>query len=153
KNPISTLGSAAAAFAAKLNADGTSLFYSGGLGSTALTKGTGIVIDAGGNAYVTGTADPSLPFPAVNPLPANLGGAAFLMKLGATADAATVPKTLMATTFGGATALPEAIALDPGGHIYIAGSSAGDLPVTSGAVQSSFRGGTADGFVAKIGST
>jgi hypothetical protein len=43
------------AFVAKVNASGTALDYCGYIGSTWADFGNGIAVDAGGNAYVTGT--------------------------------------------------------------------------------------------------
>jgi hypothetical protein len=47
-----------------------------------------------------------------------------------------------------------AIALDPSNNIWIAGSTVSkDLPVTSGAVESAYGGGSYDGFVAELAPT
>ena len=149
------------AFVAKLNADGTNLFYCSFLGgangntSEDGEEGLGIAIDTGGNAYVTGrtTANTTFPVGPVAPVFAGANaGTAFIAKIGATVSSTTPAKLLYSTTFGGRTARAEAIALDLKGNAYIAGTSAGDLPTTPGAFQPKPRG-QLDGFVAKLSTT
>ena len=144
------------AFVAKLNADGTALFYCSFLGGENTNtpddgeEGLGIAIDPGGNAYVTGrtTSGNSFPVgPLVLPFPDKLAGTAFVSKISVTG------KILYATTFGGKTAFGQSIALDPRGNVYLAGITAEDLPTTAGAFQSIFNGSVSDGFVAKIAGT
>jgi len=149
------------AFVAKLNADGTSLFYcsflGGNNGNTAEDgeEGLGIAIDPGGNAYVTGRTTAATTFP-VGPLAQSFSGStagtAFIAKIGATVSSTTPAKLLYSTTFGGRTAKAEAIAVDSKGNVYISGTSAGDLPTTTGAFQPKPQG-QLDGFVAKFSST
>ena len=150
------------AFIAKLNADGTALFYSSFLGGNNGNtpsdgeEGLGIAIDSAANAYVTGrtTSGASFPLGAVAPpFPANLQGTAFVAKIETSVSNNTVPKLLYSTTFGGSGASAGAIALDTKGNVYLAGSSTGSLPTTTGAFQTAFNGGPTDGFIAKIGST
>lgn len=147
------------AFVAKLNADGTALFYSSFLGGDNTNtpsdgeEGLGITIDFGGNAYVTGRTTSGVSFPAVLPLAANLQGTAFLTKIEATISNNTVPKVLYSTTFGGSGARGESIALDPKGNVYLGGTTPGTLPTTPGAFDTTFNGGTSDGFVAKFDTT
>jgi len=150
------------AFIAKLNADGTALFYSSFLGgnngntSSDGEEGLGIAIDSAANAYVTGrtTSGASFPLGAVAPpFPANLQGTAFVAKIQASLSNSTTPKLLYSTTFGGNGTSARAVALDPKGNVYLAGSTTGSLPTTTGAFQTAFNGGSTDGFVAKIGST
>ena len=150
------------AFIAKLNADGTALFYSSFLGgnngntSSDGEEGLGIAIDSAGNAYVTGrtTSGASFPLGAVAPpFPANLQGTAFVAKIEASLSNSTIPKLLYSTTFGGNGTSARAVTLDPKGNVYLAGSTTGSLPTTTGAFQPAFNGGSTDGFVAKISST
>jgi len=147
------------AFVAKLNADGTALFYSSFLGgdngntSSDGEEGLGITIDFGGNAYVTGRTTSGASFPAVLPLAANLQGTAFLAKIEATVSNNTVPKLLYSTTFGGSGARGESIALDSKGNVYLGGTTPGTLPTTSGAFDTTFNGGTSDAFIAKFNTT
>lgn len=147
------------AFVAKLNADGTALFYSSFLGgdngntATDGEEGLGITIDSGGNTYVTGFTTSGTSFPAVLPLASNLRGTAFLTKIEATISNNTVPKVLYSTTFGGSGGRGESIALDPKGNVYLGGSSPGTLPTTTGAFDTAFNGGPSDGFIAKFNTT
>lgn len=147
------------AFVAKLNADGTALFYSSFLGgdngntSSDGEEGLGITIDFGGNAYVTGRTTSGPSFPAVLPLATNLQGTAFLTKIEATISNSTVPKLLYSTTFGGIGARGESVALDPKGNVYLGGTTPGGLPTTAGAFDTTFNGGTSDAFIAKFNTT
>jgi hypothetical protein len=67
------------AFVAKLNAGGTALVFSTYLGGSDFDAGTGIAVDALGNAYVTGITI-STDFPTANPLQA-AGGGGFVAKI------------------------------------------------------------------------
>ncbi|HKU76001.1 MAG TPA: SBBP repeat-containing protein [Pyrinomonadaceae bacterium] len=147
------------AFVAKLNADGTALFYSSFLGgnngntSNDAEEGLGIAVDFAGNAYVTGRTTSGASFPAVLPLAGNLQGTAFLTKVEATIANNIVPKLIYSTTFGGSGARGESIALDPQGNVYLGGTTPGTLPVTTGAFDTIFNGGTSDAFIAKFNGT
>lgn len=74
------------AFVAKLNADGTALFYcsflGGNNGNTSADgeEGLGITIDFGGNVYVTGRTTSGATFPQVNPLTSNFRARHFLLR-------------------------------------------------------------------------
>jgi len=159
KNAFDSSQTNGEAFVAKLNADGTALFYCSFLGgSNANTvndgeEGLGLVIDFGGNVYVTGRTTSGATFPAVHPLAPNLSGTAFLAKIEATISSTTVPKLLYSSTFGGSGAQGEAIALDTRGNVYLAGTTTGGLPTTPNAFDTTFNGGTNDAFVAKFTST
>jgi hypothetical protein len=147
------------AFVAKLNADGTALFYSSFLGGdngntpSDGEEGLGITIDFGGNAYVTGRTTSGASFPTVLGLAGNLQGTAFLTKIEATISNNTVPKVLYSSTFGGSGARGESIALDPKGNVYLGGTTPGTLPTTAGAFDTTFNGGTSDAFIAKFNTT
>src|SRR6185295_8026730 len=161
KNAFDSSQTNGEAFVAKLNADGTALFYCSFLGgangntSEDGEEGLGVTIDSGGNAYVTGRTTSGTTFPAGPVAPVFSGtqaGSAFIAKIGATVSGTAPAKLLYSTTFGGRTAKAEAIALDLKGNAYIAGTSAGDLPTTPGAFQPKPRG-QLDGFVAKLSTT
>lgn len=67
ENPIqSTSGGGEDAFVTKLTPDGKALVYSTYLGGSGDDGGTGIAVDLGGNAYITGSTD-STDFPTANP--------------------------------------------------------------------------------------
>ena len=159
KNAFDSTQTNGEAFVAKLNADGTTLFYCSFLGgnngntSNDGEEGLGIVIDLGGNAYVTGRTTSGATFPSVLPLAGNLQGTAFLAKVEATISSTTVPKLLYSTTFGGPGTRGEAIAIDPTGNVYLGGITSKGLPTTPKAFDTSFNGGSSDAFVAKFGPT
>lgn len=159
KNAFDSTQQNGEAFVAKLNADGTALFYcsflGGNNGNTSADgeEGLGLTIDFGGNVYVTGRTTSGATFPQLLPLSSDLLGTAFLTKIEATISNNTVPKILYSTTFGGPRAKGEAIALDPRGNVYLAGTTGDGLTTTAGAFDTSFSGGPNDAFVAKFNST
>ena len=158
KNAFDSTQTNGEAFVAKLNADGTALFYCSFLGGNNTNtsndgeEGLGIVIDFGGNAYVTGRTTSGASFPSVLPLSPDLQGTAFLTKIEATISNNTVPKLLYSTTFGGSGAKAKAIALDARGNVYLGGTTTGGLPTTAGAFDTTFNGGD-DAFIAKFSSS
>jgi hypothetical protein len=136
------------AFVAKLNPAGSGLVYSTFLGSGGSEYGAAIVVDSGGNAYVTGNTASS-GFPTVNALQPRLGGSfdAFVAKLNIEGSA------LVYSTYLGGSGDDSGygIAVDTAGNAYVAGrTSSSDFP-TVNALQPSFGGG--DAFVAKISQT
>ncbi|MEQ1646294.1 MAG: SBBP repeat-containing protein, partial [Pyrinomonadaceae bacterium] len=108
----------------------------------------GIAVDASGNAYVTGeTNSPAFPTTAgAFDTTHNGGPDAFAAKLNSTGSA------LLYSTFIGGTSneFGYAIAVDPAGNAFVAGSteSAG-FPTTAGAFDTTHNGG-ADAFVTKL---
>ena len=111
------------AFVTKLSAGGASQVYSTFLGGTMADAGNAIVLDASGNAYVTGLTF-SNNFPTANALQAakgdNVEGSdAFITKLNASGSA------LVYSTFLGADSndLGRAITVDASGNAYIGGST------------------------------
>ena len=152
------------AFVAKYTAAGA-LAYVTYFGGSADEAALGIAVDAAGNAYVTGYTNSTNFKTTSNAYQTSFagqgrgsqyheGGDAFLVKLNPAGNS-----LLYSTFFGGA--LDDrgtAIALDPAGNIYIAGNTLStNLPVTSGALQPSYKGGNttdiiSDGdiFVAKF---
>src|SRR5262249_38569047 len=80
RNPVqAAYGGNQDAYVTKLNASGSAIIYSTYLGGNGEDIGRGIVVDAAGNAYVTGLAG-SPDFPLMNPLQRTLGGG-FVTKL------------------------------------------------------------------------
>jgi uncharacterized protein (TIGR03437 family) len=137
------------AFVAKLNPQGTSLFYSTYLGGDNEDTGLTIAVNRQGEAYVGGQTN-SANFPLRNdgPLPATAfagGYDGFLTKLnfGATALA-------FSTHIGGmGNDSLNGIALDNSGRIWGAGSTEStNFPATTGAVANRL-GGASDGFVVR----
>ncbi|MGQ0520892.1 MAG: DUF7948 domain-containing protein [Actinomycetota bacterium] len=139
-------GTSSDAFVSKLNAAGSALTYSTFLGGGQADVGRGIAVDAAGNAHVTGDAS-STDFPVASALQGTSagGGDAFVTKFNPAGSA-----HLYSTYLGGAGAdAGRAIALDPSGSAYVAGSTASEnFPVAS-AFQGAKPGGD-DGFVTKL---
>jgi hypothetical protein len=133
------------AFAAKLDAAG-SLVYSTYLGGNGQDSGTGIAVDASGNAYISGNTN-STNFPVYRAVQSSSRGRqdAFVAGLNS-AGAALV----FSTYLGGAVdESANAIAVDSAGDVYIAGdTNSSDFPMLN-AFQSAL-GGNQDAFVAKL---
>ncbi len=151
------------AFVTKLNASGTALVYSTYLGGSNHTLGEGIAVDAAGNAYVAGVTNAS-DFPVTPGAlqsafrsvasctdgPTSAPSQAFVTKVNATGSALIYSTLLGGSGCEGA----SGIAVDASGNAYVVGSTtSADFPVTSGAFQTTFGGGAADAFVAKVNPT
>src|SRR5882762_4860707 len=141
------------AFVTKFDPAG-SLVYSTYLGGKSDDVGSGIAVDAHGNAYVTGgTGSSDFPTTAGAFQPAS--GFAFVTKLNPTGSA-----LVYSTRFSGFSgAGSNGIAVDTAGNAYVTGvvhpicgrfSCFTDFPTTPGAFQPNFGGGNADGFVTKF---
>jgi uncharacterized protein (TIGR03437 family) len=111
----------ARAFAARLNAAGSSFLYSTYLPDTAATA-TAIAIDAQNNAYITGKSSAGLPYIVkINP-----AGSAILYNV---------------SLAGGGVGSANALTVDAAGNAIVAGqTSAADFPVTAAALQSTLKG-------------
>src|SRR5205807_2002714 len=137
-------------FVTKLNPAGSALVYSTYLGGSGPEVGSGIAVDASGNAYVTGqTEGPG----STNNLPATPGAFqsayaggvydAFVTKLNP-AGSALVYSTFLggasARTNGYALDAGSSIAIDSDGNAYVTGSTdSTDFPTTAGAFQTTYR--------------
>jgi hypothetical protein len=154
---------ASKAFVSKLNSTGTALLYSTYLGGSSRDSASGIAIDSGGAAYVTGQAY-STDFPttpgAFQPVNRGVSNAsnAFVAKLNSTGTA-LLYSTYLGGNYGDSA---SGIAVDSGGAAYVTGSAAStDFPVTPGAFQLVKHGqaqpgvdrGTANAFVTKLNPT
>jgi len=137
-----TNGSAGAPFVAKLSPTGNVIYatYLGGSGS--YDAGTGIAVDAAGDAYVIGDIG-GVPTTA-NAISADTNGVNdFVAELNPTGSA-----LLYGTYLPGTVNYPMdtegcagAIALDGSGNIYVAGCAVSGLPVTANAFQSTVTAG------------
>jgi Beta-propeller repeat len=149
-------------FITKLSATGSSVVYSTYLGGSGDDRGTGIAVDSSGNAYVTGITN-SADFPVANAFQPNLASGncgsstspvpcfdAFVTKLNLSGSS-----IVYSTFLGGAGQdLAAGIALDSSGDATVAGSTSSlDFPVSAGAPQLSYGGGTLDAFVARLDAT
>ena len=136
------------AFIAKLDRAASRVLYTIYLGGSGEDSGTGIAVDASGNAYVTGVTG-STNFPVTSgAFATNLSGpkSAFVAKLGANGN------LLYSTYMGGTSSdFGAGIAIDSAGAAYIAGQAeSSNFPVTAGAFQTTHRGGISDCFVSKL---
>ena len=131
------------------------LSYSTYLGGSSNDEGTGIAVDACGNAYVTGRTL-SLDFPTAptgSPLDGSLGGAqdAFVTKLNTTVAGAA--SLVYSTYLGGDNAdIGRGIAVDGSGNAYVVGSTQSiNFPTApSGSPLDGSLGGAQDAFVTKL---
>jgi uncharacterized repeat protein (TIGR01451 family) len=131
----------------KLNAQGNALVYSGFLGGEENDSTEGVVVDAAGNAYVTGgTKSTAFPTTITGYQGTHAGDTdAFLTKINS-AGSGLVYSTYLG---GSGTDRGSGVAIDSSGNAYVSGfTSASDFP-TESAFQNSF-GGSFDAFVAKF---
>ncbi|HMM06653.1 MAG TPA: SBBP repeat-containing protein [Clostridiales bacterium] len=136
-------------FVSKISADGTALIYSTYLGGSSLTEVQGIAIDAAGSVYATGDTY-ATDFP-VTP-------GAFQTTLKGTSDVFVTKfspdgSSLVYSTYvGGSNSVQgSALCIDEQGNAYVTGTvRSTDFPVTPGAAQSAYGGGTTDAFVFKL---
>jgi uncharacterized protein (TIGR03437 family) len=132
------------AFVAKLNPEATELVYSTYLGGFLDDRAFDIEVDSEGHAYVAGRTE-SMDFPATPGVlqaifPDNAQQAGFVAKLSTQGDA------LVYSTFLRSGGSAMALAVDAGGHAYVAGTVASeDFPFTPGALRTDSRG-----FLAKL---
>jgi hypothetical protein len=145
-------GSLRDAFVTKLNASGTSFSYSTYLGGSDRDFGRAIVVNAAGNAFVTGYTYSANFYTTPTAYQQTFGGGVmdiFVTKLN------TSGSNVDYSTFLGGNSADEgySIVLDSDENAYIAGRSlSGDYPVTPGAYQTSNLGAT-DVVVSKLNST
>jgi hypothetical protein len=145
-------GGIADAFVTKLHSSGSILVYSTYLGDTGGDGGSGIAVDADGNAYVTGSTSPSgsRNFPTTEgafDTTSNGGLDAFVTKLHSSGSLLVYSTYLggIDFDFGGQ------IALDGAGNAYVTGQTQSlNFPTTAGAFQSAHAGGHGDVYVTKL---
>ena len=141
------------AFVAKLNPTGTALVYSTYLGGNAADFAAKIAVDSTGDAYVVGnTNSPDFPVTA-GAAQSTYGGNtdAFVAKLNPTGSG-----LLYATYLGGSgfEYLNPGIATDSKGDAYVVGGTQStNFPTTPGAFQTTYPGGTVDGYVVELNPT
>jgi len=145
-------GDSSDAFVSKLNASGTGLVYSTYLGgSRGNSNGTGIAVDAAGNAYVVGSTTSSA-FPVTKgAYQTRLSTSAyFVSKFGPQGN------TLIYSTFVNGVSCSFAcfpsIAVDASGNAYVTGIGSPSFMPTAGAFQGTIKG-SSDAIVVKLNST
>jgi uncharacterized repeat protein (TIGR01451 family) len=141
------------AYLTKLNSSGSAVLYSTLLGGGSTDRGSGVVVDSSGNAYVAGYAS-SVDFPTQNAFQGFSGGSfdAFIAKIDTNLSGAS---SLVFCTYLGGIGDDKAfgVAIDNGGNnVYVVGqTSSNNFPLLNPA-QPAF-GGSFDAFIAKISST
>ncbi len=134
-------------FVSKISATGTSLVYSTFVGGNSSDQCFGIVIDAGGNAYLVGRTF-SLDFPVVNPIhPYHNFSDVIVAKLSATGN------SLIYSTYLGGSSYEWGlgIAADASGSAYVTGYTLStDFP-TQNALEATLED-SVDAFVSKLSS-
>ncbi len=149
----------------RLSADGSQLLagtYLGGTNTDGLNTATGlkfnyadevrgeVLLDANDNVYIAScTSSPDFPSTAGSYQPFFYGGTHDGVVLKLDASLSTI---IWSTYLGGSSAdAIYSIELDDSGRLVVAGGTrSNDLPVTTGAWQTTFQGGNADGFVAEL---
>ena len=129
------------------------LTYSTYLGGSAEDDAYAIAIDGTGNAYVTGQTT-SMNFPTVSG--AYSGSNAGLFDVFVTKLSVNGASLLYSTYIGGSGSdSGNAIAVDGSGNAFVAGgtTSSTNFPTTTGALQTTFGGGSVDGFVLELASS
>jgi Beta-propeller repeat len=139
-------GGNADAFVLKLTPDGSQVVYSRYFRGTGFDIANAVAVDAAGAVYVAGHTT-SADFPLVHPLQPNLGGSSDMW----VAKLDPFGSIVYSTYYGGSSfENGDALALGPGGEVYISGGTGStDLPGVNG-VQRAYAGGFSDGFVAKV---
>ncbi len=141
------------AFLVKINSSGSTLLYSTYLGGSGSDRGSGVVIDPSGNAYVAGFTS-AIDFPTDSAFQNSFGGSfdAFVAKFDTNASGAS---SLVFCSYLGGTGDDKAygIAIDSSAsNLYVVGqTSSNNFPLLSPA-QPAF-GGSFDAFVARISTT
>ncbi|MGH9768830.1 MAG: SBBP repeat-containing protein [Blastocatellia bacterium] len=133
-------------FVAKLNPMGTGLVYATYLGGGKVDRIFRLVVDAAGNAYVTGDTD-SADFPTANTQRFYRGGTdAFVAKINPSGSALVYSTYLGGGGIDGA----QAIAVEPSGNAVVTGFTASAGFPTVRPVQQTNGGGAFDAFVARF---
>jgi hypothetical protein len=144
------------AFVTKLNAMGTALVYSTYIGGVGNDEGSGIAVDAAGNAYVTGWTNSDDYDTTPGAFQTTHGGRydnrdVFVTKLNPTGT-----RLVYSTYLGGVkNDIGGGIAVDAAGNVYVTGwTNSTNYPVTRGAFQTKKKGrGYGDAFVTKLNAT
>jgi len=146
-------GGAGDVFLTKLNGNGQTLAYSTYLGGSAEDFGSGVAVDAAGNAYITG-GTLSTNFPALNAFQASNRGAANALV------AAVDPTggTLLFSSYLGGNGSPGSggdygnavVASCAAGLVVTGATASADFPVTGGAFLGTYSGNSSNAFLSSI---
>lgn len=150
--PVCQGGDCIDSFVVKIPADGGSFEYATYLGGEHDDYAAGIAVDAGGNAFITGSTN-SFGIPRDNAFEPDKkqGSEGFISKLNATGSDVIFSSYIGGNRGDGGTA----IAVTPDGGAVFAGTSFSDDFLTKGAFQAANAGGSSpemslDGFVARV---
>ena len=142
------------AFVAKVNAAGTALVYAGYVGGSGSDSAAGVAVDGEGHAYVVGdTFSTEASFPVRNGPDLTFNGVrdAFVTKVNPTGTALVYAGYIGGSQFD----VGSAVAVDAGGHAYVAGYTGSNEETFLATVgpDLTFNGGGQDAFIAKVGSS
>lgn len=141
-----TNGSFGDAFLFKLNPDGSRLKFSTYLRGGLMDEGNDVAVDAQGDIFVVGTTrsqDFQITPGSFQTILRERSTSAFLSKISSNGS------SLLFSTFFGDRSKGIAIALDPDGAPYVTGEGE-SIPITYGAYQPWFGGGSSDLYVTKF---
>jgi hypothetical protein len=143
------------AFAAKLDAAGSSLGYSTYLGGALFDFGSDIAVDSAGAVYLAGRTD-STNFPtSAGAFDTSFNGIsdAFAAKVEPAGSSLGYSTYLGGSDSDGFALHGPGIAVDSAGAAYVTGETgSSDFPTTAGAFDTTYNGGEADAFVSKLNS-
>lgn len=140
------------AFVTKLAPGGSSIVFSTYLGGNATTDGMALAVDVNDIPTVVGTTT-SDDFPVVNGIQPALSGPSdgFFAQLNPDDGSA-----LLLSSYIGGTGddCVNGVAVNSSANLFLAGiTSSSNFPVTEGAIQTTFGGGTSDGFFSQVGTS
>jgi hypothetical protein len=150
-NPLSdvpTLTSGPHVFVSSLNSAGTALNYSTYLGGNGSEAGDGLAVDSNGTAYVTGYTS-STNFPVTTSTFAGGNSSsfdtdAFVSELSLNGASLSLPFSTYLGGSGDEDFVFGAVAVTTPGNIYVTGvTNSANFPVTAGAADSTYNGGSA----------
>jgi hypothetical protein len=140
------------AYVMKLDSAGANILFASYLGGSGGEGCSGIALDSSGRVFVSGnTSSPN--FPHKNGVQIGFAGGVADAFVAEFDPSSTGSGTLVFSTYMGGSLSETAfgIAVDPSGNAYVAGNTGSpDFPITTGALQTSFKGGANDGWVAKF---
>ena len=140
-------------FVAKLSPAGNAIVAATYFGGSAQDHGAAVKVDAANNVLIGG-ATYSTNMPVVKAFQGHLGGGQDGFVSAFSPDLKTLSFASYLGGSSGSPGLPEevnAIALGPQGNLVVGGTtSSSDFPVLNATVQTSFGGGSTDGFIARI---
>ncbi|HEY1954379.1 MAG TPA: SBBP repeat-containing protein [Polyangiaceae bacterium] len=146
-----TFGGNVDAFVTKVGPSGSALIYSTYLGGTNADRANAIALDSSGDAFVAGAAGAGFPTTAgVYQAALNINTHVFVTKLNASGSA-PIYSTYVGSP-GSSSDAAYGVALDSNGDAYLTGSCGSGFPVTLGAYQSSYAGGS-DAFFTTLDPT